>query len=54
MGVVSKYERIEKMKNLIEELNNASIAYYTSTPIMSAYDQDKEYEKISPYYKENK
>lgn len=41
MGIKSKYERIEKMKSLIEELNNASIAYYTSTPIMSDYDWDK-------------
>lgn len=46
MGVVSKYKRIEKMKNLIEELNNASIAYYTSTPIMSDYDWDKKYEEL--------
>ena len=46
MGVVSQYERIEKMKMLIEELNNASIAYYTSTPIMSDYDWDKKYEEL--------
>lgn len=46
MGVVSRYERIEKMKTLIEELNNASIAYYTSTPIMSDYDWDKKYEEL--------
>ena len=46
MGIKSRYERIEKMKNLIEELNNASIAYYTSTPIMSDYDWDKKYEEL--------
>lgn len=46
MGVVSRYEHIEKMKTLIEELNNASIAYYTSTPIMSDYDWDKKYEEL--------
>ena len=46
MGVESRYERIEKMKSLIEELNNASIAYYTSTPIMSDYDWDKKYEEL--------
>ena len=46
MGIKSKYERIEKMKSLIEELNNASIAYYTSTPIMSDYDWDKKYEEL--------
>lgn len=46
MGVVSRYERIEKMKTLIEELNNASIEYYTSTPIMSDYDWDKKYEEL--------
>lgn len=46
MGVVSRYERIEKMKDLIQELNNASIAYYTSAPIMSDYDWDKKYEEL--------
>lgn len=46
MGVESRYEHIEKMKNLIEELNNASVAYYTSTPIMSDYDWDKKYEEL--------
>lgn len=46
MGIKSRYERIEKMKTLIEELNNASIAYYTSTPIMSDYDWDKKYEEL--------
>ena len=39
-------KKIEKMKSLIEELNNASIAYYTSTPIMSDYDWDKKYEEL--------
>lgn len=46
MGIKSRYERIEKMKTLIEELNNASIAYYTSVPIMSDYDWDKKYEEL--------
>lgn len=46
MGVKSRYEHIEKMKDLIQELNNASIAYYTSTPIMSDYDWDKKYEEL--------
>lgn len=46
MGLESKYERIEKMKDLIQELNNASVAYYTSTPIMSDYDWDKKYEEL--------
>lgn len=46
MGIKSRYERIEKMKTLIEELNNASIVYYTSTPIMSDYDWDKKYEEL--------
>lgn len=46
MGIKSRYERIEKMKSLIEELNNASIAYYTSTPIISDYDWDKKYEEL--------
>ena len=46
MEVKSRYENIEKMKTLIEELNNASIAYYTSTPIMSDYDWDKKYEEL--------
>lgn len=46
MGVKSRYEHIEKMKDLIQELNNASVAYYTSTPIMSDYDWDKKYEEL--------
>lgn len=46
MGLVSRYERIEKMKELIQELNDASIAYYTNTPIMSDYDWDKKYEEL--------
>lgn len=46
MGIVSRYERIEKMKTLIEELNNASIEYYTNVPIMSDYDWDKKYEEL--------
>lgn len=46
MGVKSRYKHIEKMKDLIQELNNASIAYYTSTPIMSDYDWDKKYEEL--------
>lgn len=46
MGVVSRYEHIEKMKDLIQKLNNASVAYYTSTPIMSDYDWDKKYEEL--------
>lgn len=46
MVVESRYKRIEKIKNLIEELNNASIAYYTSAPIMSDYDWDKKYEEL--------
>lgn len=49
MGIKSRYERIEKMKSLIEELNNASIAYYTSTPIMSDYDWDKKYEELQMF-----
>ena len=37
---------IGKMKELIQELNTASYAYYTSTPIMSDYDWDKKYEEL--------
>lgn len=46
MGLISKYERIDRMKELIQELNDASVAYYTSTPIMSDYDWDKKYEEL--------
>lgn len=46
MGLISKYERIDRMKELIKELNDASVAYYTSTPIMSDYDWDKKYEEL--------
>ncbi len=45
MGL-SKYKRIETMKNLIQELNDASVAYYTNTPIMSDYDWDRKYEEL--------
>ena len=54
MGIKSRYERIEKMKSLIEELNNASIVYYTSTPIMSDYDWDKKYEELQVKYSQMK
>lgn len=38
--------RVERIKNLINTLNTASTAYYTSTPIMSDYEWDKLYDEL--------
>ena len=47
MGV-ERYKRIEKMKNLIEELNNASVAYYgKDNPIMSDKEYDALYDELT-------
>ncbi len=39
-------EKIERMKELINVLNNASSAYYNQTPIMSDYEWDKLYDEL--------
>ena len=39
-------EKINRIKQLINELNKASDAYYNSTPIMTDYDWDKLYEEL--------
>lgn len=39
-------EKIERMKELINILNNASNAYYNQTPIMSDYEWDKLYDEL--------
>ena len=33
-------DKLERMKQLIKELNNASYAYYNQVPIMSDYESD--------------
>lgn len=33
--------KLEKIKQLIKELNNASYAYYNQVPIMPDYEWDK-------------
>lgn len=40
-------EKIERMKELINILNNASNAYYNQTPIMSDYEWDKLYDELA-------
>ena len=40
-------EKIERMKELIDILNNASNAYYNQTPIMSDYEWDKLYDELN-------
>ncbi len=38
--------KLERMKELINILNNASNAYYNQTPIMSDYEWDKLYDEL--------
>ena len=38
--------RLERMKQLIKELNDASYAYYNQVPIMPDYEWDKMYDKL--------
>lgn len=40
-------EKIERMKELINVLNNASNAYYNQSPIMSDYEWDKLYDELA-------
>ena len=40
-------EKIERMKELINTLNNASDAYYNQSPIMSDYEWDKLYDELA-------
>ena len=39
-------DKLERIKQLIEELNNASYAYYNQIPIMSDYEWDKMYDEL--------
>lgn len=47
-------DKIKRLKELIEILNNASNAYYNSTPIMTDYKWDKLYEELKALEKETK
>lgn len=38
--------KLERIKQLIKELNNASYAYYNQVPIMSDYEWDKMYDEL--------
>ena len=38
--------KLEKIKQLIKELNNASYAYYNQVPIMPDYEWDKMYDEL--------
>lgn len=40
-------KKIERMKELINTLNNASNAYYNQSPIMSDYEWDKLYDELA-------
>lgn len=40
-------DKLERMKQLIKELNNASYAYYNRVPIMSDYEWDKLYDELN-------
>ena len=40
-------EKVERMKELINTLNNASNAYYNQSPIMSDYEWDKLYDELA-------
>lgn len=39
-------DKLERIKQLIKELNNASYAYYNQVPIMSDYKWDKMYDEL--------
>ncbi len=39
-------DRLERIKQLIKELNNASYAYYNQVPIMPDYEWDKMYDEL--------
>lgn len=39
-------DKLERMKQLIKELNNASYAYYNQVPIMPDYEWDKMYDEL--------
>ena len=47
-------DKIKRLKELIEILNNASNAYYNSTPNMTDYEWDKLYEELKALEKETK
>ena len=47
-------DKIKRLKELIEILNNASNAYYNSTPIMTDYEWDKLYDELKTLEKETK
>ena len=39
-------DKLERIKQLIEELNNASYAYYNQVSIMPDYEWDKMYDEL--------
>ena len=45
-------EKIERIKKLIKELNNASYAYYNTVPLMPDYEWDKMYDELVELEKE--
>ena len=45
-------DKLERIKQLIKELNNASYAYYNQVPIMPDYEWDKMYEELQSLEKE--
>lgn len=45
-------DKVDKIKQLIKELNNASYAYYNQVPIMPDYEWDKMYEELQNLEKE--
>ena len=47
-------DKIKRLKELIEILNNASNTYYNSTPIMTDYEWDKLYDELKTLEKETK
>ena len=45
-------DKLERIKQLIKELNNASYTYYNQVPIMPDYEWDKMYEELQNLEKE--
>ena len=47
-------DKINRMNELVNTLNEASIHYYQySSPIMTDYEYDKLYDELYPYVNEN-
>lgn len=47
LALTTYHYQLQRIKQLIEELNNAAYAYYNKKPIMSHYEWDKKYDELT-------